>query len=50
MSAKGLVWFEFTLAPPVWGPNNDGLSLPRHNFQTFWEPQGQTILKETRKV
>ena len=28
----------------------DGLSLPRPNFQTFWEPLGKTILKETRKV
>ncbi len=26
------------------------LSLPRPNFQTFWEPLGKTILKETRKV
>ena len=26
------------------------LSPPRPNFQTFWEPLGKTILKETRKV
>ena len=26
------------------------LSLPRPNFQTFWEPLGKPILKETRKV
>ena len=26
------------------------LSLPRPNFQGFWEPLGKTILKETRKV
>ena len=28
----------------------DQLSPPRPNFQTFWEPLGKTILKETRKV
>ena len=26
------------------------LSPPRPNFQTFWEPLGKTILKETLKV
>ncbi len=26
------------------------LSPPRPNFQTFWEPLGKTILKESRKV
>ena len=29
---------------------NGILSPPRPNFQTFWEPLGKTILKETRKV
>ena len=27
-----------------------GYSPPRPNFQTFWEPLGKTVLKETRKV
>ena len=30
--------------------DKENLSPPRPNFQTFWEPLGKTILKETRKV
>ena len=31
-------------------PEDPWLSPPRPNVQTFWEPPGKTILKETRKV
>ena len=41
-------WSKMFLTQGKW--KGQRLSLPRHNFQTFGEPLGQTILKETRKV